>query len=91
MLKLAEKHGVKRQNFLKEYIGSVIDNSWKEKIQKKKEIAWKKFIHEEVVVVDNTISELKKEESVIGLPIFEFKRIVNSIQKGERQAELKKK
>ena len=38
LLKLAEKHGVKRQNFLKEYIGSVIDNSWKEKIQKKKEV-----------------------------------------------------
>ena len=91
LLKLAEKHGVKRQNFLKEYIGSVIDNSWKEKIQKKKEIAWKKFIHEEVAAVDNTISELKKEESVIGLPIFEFKRIVNSIQKGERQSSRAKK
>lgn len=91
LLKLAEKHGVKRQNFLKEYIGSVIDNSWKEKIQKKKEIAWKKFIQEEVAAVDNTISEFKKEEIVIGLPIFEFKRIVNSIQKGERQSSRAKK
>ena len=40
LLRLAEKHGVKRQNFLKEYIGVVIDEGWKEKIQKKKEIAW---------------------------------------------------
>ncbi len=91
LLRLAEKHGVKRQSFLKEYIGSVIDSTWKEKIQKKKEIGWKKFIQEEVAAVDNTISEFKKEEEVIGLPIFEFKRIVNAIQKGERQSSRAKK
>lgn len=91
LLRLAEKHGVKRQSFLKEYIGSVIDNTWKEKIQKKKEIGWKKFMQEEVAAVDNTISEFKKEEEVIGLPIFEFKRIVNAIQKGERQSSRAKK
>jgi RNA polymerase primary sigma factor len=91
LLRLAEKHGVKRQSFLKEYIGSVIDSTWKEKIQKKKEIGWKKFMQEEVAAVDNTISEFKKEEEVIGLPIFEFKRIVNAIQKGERQSSRAKK
>lgn len=91
LLRLAEKHGVKRQSFLKEYIGSVIDSTWKEKIQKKKETGWKKFIQEEVVPIDNTISEFKKEEEVIGLPIFEFKRIVNAIQKGERQSSRAKK
>ncbi len=91
LLRLAEKYGVKRQSFLKEYIGSVIDSTWKEKIQKKKEIGWKKFMQEEVVAVDNTISEFKKEEEVIGLPIFEFKRIVNAIQKGERQSSRAKK
>ncbi len=91
LLKLAEKHGVKRQSFLKEYIGVVIDESWKEKILKKKEIAWKNFTQTEIKAIDNIISEFKQEESIIGLPMFEFKRIVNSIQKGERQTTRAKK
>ena len=91
LLKLAEKHGVKRQSFLKEYIGVVINESWKEKIQKKKEIAWKKFFQEESAAIDNIISEFQQEELNIGLPISEFKRIVGSIQKGERQSSRAKK
>jgi RNA polymerase primary sigma factor len=91
LLRLAEKHGVKRQSFLKEYIGVVIDDSWKEKIQKKKEIAWKNFAQGEVQAIDSIISEFKQEELNIGLPIFEFKRIVGSIQKGERQSSRAKK
>ena len=91
LLRLAEKHGVKRQNFLKEYIGVVIDEGWKEKIQKKKEIAWKNFVQAEVQAIDNIISEFKQEELNIGLPIFEFKRIVGLIQKGERQSARAKK
>ena len=91
LLRLAEKCGVKRQSFLKEYIGVVIDESWKEKIQKKKETAWKNFVQTEIQAIDNIIAEFKNEELSIGLPISEFKRIVSLIQKGERQSSRAKK
>ncbi|MFK7968671.1 MAG: RNA polymerase sigma factor RpoD [Rickettsiaceae bacterium] len=91
LLRLAEKCGVKRQSFLKEYIGVVIDESWKEKIQKKKETAWKNFVQTEIQAIDNIIAEFENEELSIGLPISEFKRIVSLIQKGERQSSRAKK
>lgn len=91
LLRLAERHGVKRQSFLKEFIGVVIDENWKNKIQKKKETAWKNFVQKECQAIDSIISEFKKEELSIGLPIFEFKRIVSLIQKGERQSNRAKK
>jgi len=91
LLRLAEKHGVKRQSFLKEYVGAVIDENWKNKIQKKREISWKNFVQTELQVIDRIISEFAQEELYIGLPIFEFKRGVSLIQKGERQSSRAKK
>lgn len=84
-LKLAEKHGINRQNFLSEYIGIVIDENWKYQMQKSKKSGWKDFITKESDTTDQMISELKIIEESIGLPIIEFKKLVNAIQKGERQ------
>ncbi len=91
LLRLAEKHGVKRQSFLKEYVGVVIDQNWKAKIQKKKEIAWKNFVQNELQVIDNIILDFEQEELNIGIPVSEFKRVVSLIQKGERQSSRAKK
>jgi RNA polymerase primary sigma factor len=84
-LKLAEKHGINRQNFLSEYIGIVIDENWKHQMQKNKKSGWKDFITNEFAATDQMINELKIIEESIGLPIIEFKKLVNAIQKGERQ------
>jgi len=84
-LKLAEKHGVNRQDFLKEYMGAVINESWKQQAQKNKKSGWKDFMNKEKDTVDQMINELFTIEGVIGLPIIEFKKLVNTIQKGERQ------
>jgi RNA polymerase primary sigma factor len=91
LLRLAEKCGVKRPSFLKEYSGGVVNIVWKEKIQKKKEAAWKEFVTKEIKAIDDVISEFHKVELDIGLPILEFKRIVSLIQKGERQSSRAKK
>lgn len=91
LLRLAEKHGVKRSTFLKEYSGTVINESWKAKIEKKKEAAWKEFLEKEAAVINAVIAEFAQVETEIGLPIAEFKRVVNSIQKGERQSSRAKK
>ena len=91
LLELAEKHKVSRSSFLKEYVGSEIGKAWLDKVQKKKETAWKNFLNEEQETIDQLLTKLGAMEEVIGLTITEFKRVVNSIQKGERQATRAKK
>lgn len=84
-LKLSEKYGITRQNFLSEYMGVVIDENWKKQMQRNKEHGWPEFIKRESEAIDKIINELKVMEVSIGLPIIEFKKLVHTIQKGERQ------
>ncbi len=92
LLKLAEKHKINRSIFLKEYLGSEISKEvWLDKLKKKREIGWKNFFSEEKDQIAQIIKELLAMEDVIGLGVLEFKRVVNTIQKGERQATRAKK
>ena len=91
LLELAGKHKVSRASFLKEYVGSETGKAWLDKVQKKKETAWKNFLNEEQETINQLLAKLGAMEEVIGLTITEFKRVVNSIQKGERQATRAKK
>ena len=90
-LKLAEKYGITRQSFLKEFVGSIIDERWKQKVAKKRELAWQELIKNESAYIDKLIGNLRAFEKEIGLPVVEFKRIVNAVQKGDRQASRAKK
>jgi len=85
LLKLAQKHGVSRQTFLTGYIGLVIDTSWKKQMLQSKNAIWKNFIIKESDSIDQMIDELTAIELTVGLPINEFKKLVHTIQKGERQ------
>lgn len=89
-LRLAEKYNISRLDFLQEYGNSIIDKNWLEKIQKKSS-QWSNFINSELSAISNIITELKQMEDEISLPISEFKKLVNTIQKGERQAARAKK
>ena len=91
LLKLAEKHKVKRADFLKEYNNSDAGSMWLEKVGKKREVVWKTFLSEESSGINRILKTISEIESEIGLPIAEFKRVVGAIQKGERQATRAKK
>lgn len=92
LLKLAEKHKVSRANFLKEYASIETGSAWLEKIAKKKEISWKNFLANESDAIEAIFSDLAiMEKEKMGLSIQEFKRVVTSIQKGERQSTRAKK
>lgn len=84
--KLSAKYEISRQSFLDEYNGASIDEQWYNKILKHKNHNWVKFVTEESAAVEKLIKELRAIEIEVGLPINEFKKLVNTIQKGERQA-----
>lgn len=89
LLKLAEKNGIDRKNFLDNYVGKNIDIKWVEGIKKKPE--WKSFIESNKKIFDELLEYMDNTILEVGMPIPEFKKLVADIQKGERQASRAKK
>ena len=90
MLRLAERHKVKRIDFLDAYIGNELDDSWlKERAKKDKK--WAAFAEKEAEAVERIRAEISDIASQTGMALEEFRRIVNMVQKGEREARIAKK
>jgi len=91
LLRLTESAGVKREKFLEQYYGSELDPEWFEKLDALPGKSWKKFLEkhkDEAHEVRQIIAEVAAES---GLPIAEFRRIVGTVQKGERDSSRAKK
>lgn len=91
LLRLAEKHKVSRASFLENYFGSELDPGWMEKVSKLKAKGWKDFVDTETSGINEIRSEIIKISSEFGMPMTEFRRIVSSVQTGEREASRAKK
>src|SRR5215217_3234309 len=90
MLRLAERHKVPRKSFLDNYMGRELDESWLEdvaKIDKK----WAAFAAAERDTVERVRTEIAEIAQQTGTSLGEFRRIVNMVQKGEREARIAKK
>ncbi len=90
MLRLAERHKVPRKAFLDSYVDHELDEQWLSsvvKIDKK----WKAFVENEGPSVDRIRTEIAEIAQQTGMALGEFRRIVNMVQKGEREARIAKK
>ncbi len=90
MLRLAERHKVPRRQFLDRYVDHELDENWMAEvagIDKK----WTAFAENEVDAVERIRSEISDIASATGMSLSEFRRIVNMVQKGEREARIAKK
>jgi len=90
MLRLAERHKVKRADFLQAYIGNELDDSWLT-ARVKKDKKWAAFAEKEADAVERIRTEISDIASQTGMSLEEFRRIVNMVQKGEREARIAKK
>ena len=91
LVRLADSYGVNRQEFLEEYIGSELDPEWFERISEKTGKGWQNFVgraEPQVVSIRDEIGNLSTET---GLTVQDFRRIVSTVQKGEREARIAKK
>jgi RNA polymerase primary sigma factor len=91
LLRLATDSGVKREDFMKEYYGSEIDPGWTKKIAKLTGKGWAKFVAKSEDEVKRIRAEIALTQEEAGLPIPEFRRIVTTVQKGERESNRAKK
>ncbi|GMM94274.1 RNA polymerase sigma factor RpoD [Qipengyuania sp. MTN3-11] len=90
MLRLAERHKVKRIDFLDAYIGNEMEDGWLTE-RAKKDKKWAAFAEKEADAVDRIRTEIADIASATGMALPEFRRIVNMVQKGEREARIAKK
>jgi RNA polymerase primary sigma factor len=90
MLRLAERHKVKRIDFLDAYIGNELDDAWLTD-RAKKDKKWAAFAEKEADAVERIRAEISDIAGQTGMALEEFRRIVNMVQKGEREARIAKK
>ncbi|WP_420962659.1 RNA polymerase sigma factor RpoD [Brucella sp. IR073] len=91
LLRLAESYGVRREEFLREYQGSELDPNWVERIGVLPSRGWKEFAKNETRAIQNLRTEIQNLAQETAISIGEFRRIVNQVQKGEREAAIAKK
>ena len=91
LLRLAESYGVDRVEFLKTHQGSELDPNWIRRVANLSTPGWKPFIADEKEMVKGVRAEIRELATQAGLDIGEFRRIVNKVQKGEREAAIAKK
>src|SRR5204862_5856184 len=90
MLRLAERHKVPRRAFLESYMGHELDEGWAERvcgIDKK----WTAFCEAERGAIERIRAEIAEIAQATGMSLGEFRRIVNQVQKGAREARIAKK
>ncbi|MFU7528902.1 RNA polymerase sigma factor RpoD [Qipengyuania sp. ASV99] len=90
MLRLAERHKIKRLDFLNSYVGNELDEAWLSS-NAKKDKKWKAFAEKEGDAIERIRTEIADIAANTGMALTEFRRIVNMVQKGEREARIAKK
>ncbi|MCL2715872.1 MAG: RNA polymerase sigma factor RpoD [Alphaproteobacteria bacterium] len=91
LLRLADSHGVAREDFLRNYQGSELDPLWLNRVSKLSAKGWKGFVHHEKDRIKELRHEIHQLAALTGLEIGEFRKIVHAVQKGEREARQAKK
>jgi RNA polymerase primary sigma factor len=91
LLRLAESYGVRREEFLREYQGNELDTNWVSRVSTLTTRGWKEFSKNEAATVGALRSEIQSLATETAISILEFRKIVNQVQKGEREAAIAKK
>ena len=91
LLRYAMSCKIKREDFLKVYQKAELDPNWLQEVAKIKDKHWQEFVNKyglEITELRDNIAQMAQE---CGLPISEYRRMVDTIKKGEREAERAKK
>ena len=91
LVKLADKSRINRKEFIEKYKGSELDPFWLENVSKLKTRGWENFVLNFSDKIDEIRNEIAEIGQYIGIDISEFRRIVQQVQKGEKEARSAKK
>src|SRR6185369_278904 len=90
LLRLADSYGISRSEFLKAYFGSELRPDWTDQV-KALGVRWTKFAENDNGQIGDIRTEIAALATETGVPIDDYRRIVQTVQKGEREARQAKK
>ncbi|WP_430463550.1 RNA polymerase sigma factor RpoD [Tabrizicola sp.] len=91
MVKLADAARINRREFIDEYQGYELDPTWLDRMAAKSGRGWQALIEKSRDKVEELRAEMAQVGQYVGVDISEFRRIVNQVQKGEKEARQAKK
>ena len=91
LLRLAEAAGVKRAEFLRHYLGSELSTDWRERVGALSGGGWARFAATQADEIARHRLAVTRIAMEAQLPIGEFRKIVQRVQRGEREAGRAKK
>jgi RNA polymerase primary sigma factor len=91
LLRLAESAGIRRSEFLQHYLGNELAGDWLERVETLAGRGWPRLIEKHSGEVTRLRANITRIAAEAKLPISEFRRIVQTVQRGEREASRAKK
>jgi RNA polymerase primary sigma factor len=91
MVKLADQARINRQEFIAEYQGYELDPTWLDRMARKSGRGWQTLVERFGPQVEDLRGDMAQVGQYVGVDISEFRRIVNQVQKGEKEARQAKK
>jgi RNA polymerase primary sigma factor len=91
MVKLADQARINRREFIDAYRGRELDPNWLSDMASKPGRGWQMFIEKSTDKVEELRAEMAQVGQYVGVDISEFRRIVQQVQKGEKEARQAKK
>jgi RNA polymerase primary sigma factor len=91
MVKLADQARINRREFIDEYRGSELDPAWLERMAAKGGRGWQALVERSSDKIEELRAEMAQVGQYVGVDISEFRRIVQQVQKGEKEARQAKK
>jgi RNA polymerase primary sigma factor len=91
MVKLADQARINRRDFVGAYRGRELDPNWLSDMGEKPGRGWQALIERSTGKIEELRSDMAQVGQYIGLDISEFRRIVQQVQKGEKEARQAKK
>ncbi len=91
LLRLAEAHGVAREDFLKEHFHNELDPNWARRVGRLSRPGWRDFVADERDKIHNLRDEIQTLAQEMRQSISDYRRIVQTVQKGERESGQAKK
>src|SRR5579885_3220109 len=91
LLRLAEADGIKRAEFLEHYMGDELAADWLQRVSTLPGRGWARFAERHAAEVEKHRAAIAQIANEAKLPISEFRRVVQTVQRGEREASRAKK
>jgi len=90
LMRMAESHKISRKAFLDSYLGRELEADWLDTVKSQGK-NWTAFAEKERETVENIREQIADIAEKAGLHLEEFRRIVSTVQKGEKEARIAKK